>query len=70
LGRSKEKEVVILENYVIELREKIKILSEELRRKENDFKSKTDNSQRTLNELRREIEIFKGDLKNKSSELG
>lgn len=70
IARSKEKEVVILENYLLELKEKIRVLAEDIRRKENEIKNKTELSQKAINELKREVEIYKGQLKNSSIELG
>lgn len=46
------------------------MLSEDLKRKENDIKSKSELSQKAIADLKREVEIFKGQLKNKSVELG
>jgi hypothetical protein len=59
-----------LENYLAELREKIRVLAEDIRRKEVDIKSKTDLSQKTINDLKRDVEIYKGELKNSTIELG
>lgn len=59
-----------MENYLAELREKIRVLAEDIRRKEVDIKSKTDLSQKTINDLKRDVEIYKGELKNSTIELG
>lgn len=59
-----------MENYLAELREKIRVLAEDIRRKEVEIKSKTDLSQKTINDLKRDVEIYKGELKNSTIELG
>jgi len=55
---------------LIEIEEKIRIVSEELIRKEGDCKGKVESCQKMIHDLRREIEVFKADLKNKSIDLG
>lgn len=48
----------------------MRILSEQVRRKDLDYKNKTEQGQKNINMLKKDIENFKNQLKNSTVQLG
>ena len=59
-----------MENYIVELADKNKILAEDARKRDLESRNKVDTTNRMLSELKREVELLKIELKNSHIELG
>lgn len=70
LARRTEKSILILENHLADLLEKNKIAEDEARRRSSEGKAKNDTSQKMIADLKREVEVMKGELRNNTIELG
>ena len=63
VARGKEKEMAILDNYLAEAREKGRLLEAERVKSEEEGRIKLEMTQRTINELKKELEVLRGHLR-------
>lgn len=77
VARGREKELAILENYLVELIEKTKLLSAETvsvwviqAKADEEGKLKLELTVKSINELKKEVEVLRAELRNTTKELG